>query len=177
MSFLQKRQSLHYDCCGRVNVHFISRKAIVIGNGRVETANFSGMLCFQNMRNLHVLGQFLSDFVRIKSNVSPTPSTFTYPIFEKSNFWPNYPFKEFILGVLDISESLSETFFAYNGCLHAILDSAIWTFEFFDFELDANLNWIFFHSCLLTSSELYLALRICLNSTPAISRTIVWILK
>ena len=39
------------------------------------------------------LGQFLSGFVRVKSNVSPRPSPFTYPIFEKSNFWPNYPFK------------------------------------------------------------------------------------
>ena len=37
----------------------------------------------------------LSDFVRVKSNVSPRPSTFTYPIFEKSDFWPNYPFKDF----------------------------------------------------------------------------------
>ena len=40
-----------------------------------------------------VLGQFLLDFVRVKINVSPRPSTFTYPIFEKSDFWPNYPFK------------------------------------------------------------------------------------
>ena len=31
-----------------------------------------------------VLGQFLSDFVRVKSNASPRPSTITYPIFEKS---------------------------------------------------------------------------------------------
>ena len=38
-------------------------------------------------------GFFLSDFVRVKSNVSLRPSTFTYTIFEKSDFWPNYPFK------------------------------------------------------------------------------------
>ena len=43
-----------YDCCGRQNVHFISRKAIVTGNGRVETANFSDMLRFQKVRNLHL---------------------------------------------------------------------------------------------------------------------------
>ena len=29
----------------------------------------------------------------IQCNVSPRPSTFTYRIFEKSDFWPNYPFK------------------------------------------------------------------------------------
>ena len=40
-----------------------------------------------------ILGQFLSDFVRVKSNFPPRPSTFTYPIFEKSDFLPNYPFK------------------------------------------------------------------------------------
>eukprot|EP00493_Phyllostaurus_siculus_P022893 UN23227 len=39
-----------------------------------------------------VLGQFLSDFVRVKSNVPPRSSTFTYPIFEKFDFRPNYPF-------------------------------------------------------------------------------------
>ena len=37
----------------------------------VEEAELAGMLCFQNMQNLlirhEVLGQFLSDFVRIKS--------------------------------------------------------------------------------------------------------------
>ena len=38
--------------------------------------------CEIYMIDTPVLGQFLSDFVRVKSNVSPRPSTFTYPIFE-----------------------------------------------------------------------------------------------
>ena len=48
----------------------------------VEEAELAGMLCFQNMQNLlirhEVLGQFLSDFVRIKRNVFPRLSTLIY---------------------------------------------------------------------------------------------------
>ena len=43
------------------------------------------------------LDQFLSDFVWVKNNVSPRPSTFIYPIFEKSDLWPNYPFNWIVL--------------------------------------------------------------------------------
>ena len=49
---------------------------------RIKAANFAGILFFQNMRNLHidtlVLGEFLSDFVQVKSNVSPKLFTSTY---------------------------------------------------------------------------------------------------
>ena len=63
-----------------------SRKACVTGlklMSRVEAAKLVAILFFQNMRNLHVwhtpvISQFLYDFVWVKSNVSPRPSTKTY---------------------------------------------------------------------------------------------------
>ena len=76
-----------YPCESRALI----RKAyvMIVTRSCVEAAKFAGM-CFQNMRNLHVytpvLGLFLLDFIKVKSNVSPRPSTFTYPIFEKSDF-------------------------------------------------------------------------------------------
>ena len=57
--------------------------SLIVDSSRVEVANFAEILCFQNMP---VLGQFLSYFARVKSNVSPRPSTFTYPIFDTSDF-------------------------------------------------------------------------------------------
>ena len=43
-----------FDFCDRENVHFISRKAYVTDSSHVEAANFAKILCFQNIRNLHV---------------------------------------------------------------------------------------------------------------------------
>ena len=74
------RQSLHcFDCCDRENIHFNSRKAYVTGEGlesRVEAANYAGINCvFKTCEiclfDTPVLGQFLSDFARVKSCVSP----------------------------------------------------------------------------------------------------------
>ena len=70
-----------------MNILIIGRPtSLIIDSSHVEAAKFAGMLCFRNMFDTPVLGQFLSDFVWVKSNVSPWPSTFTYPIFEKSDF-------------------------------------------------------------------------------------------
>ena len=58
-------------------------------SGRVEAANFAEILCFCTIRmfDMPALRHFLSNFVRVKNNVSPRPSTLTYPqeIFDLTN--------------------------------------------------------------------------------------------
>ena len=66
----------------------------VLGIGLFRSAEVGQKSCFERVvLDAPYLGQFVSDFVRVKNNVSPRPSTFIYPIFEKCDFWPNYPFK------------------------------------------------------------------------------------
>ena len=72
-----------FDCCDKS--YFNSRKAYVTGEGlwiHVETTNFVRILFFSKHQKFacftDCLSQFLSDFVRVKSNVSPRLSTSAY---------------------------------------------------------------------------------------------------
>ena len=60
----------------------------------VEAENFAGILCFQNMRNLHVwhAGTTRSIFVRFCSGKKHCLSQAVYFNISTGNFLPNYPF-------------------------------------------------------------------------------------
>ena len=91
--------------------------------GLFRSAEVGQKSCFERVvLDAPYLGQFLSDFVRVKSNVSPRPSTFTYPIFEKSDFWPNYPFN---LHVPD--RRLKWLLSIVRVCWHVCLRKKTWT--------------------------------------------------
>ena len=91
--FLQQRQSLHwFNCCDRENVHFNCRKAYVTGKGlttRVEAANFARILCFNNIRNLHVWHAG-SNFVWFCSGKKQCLSQAVNFNISTRNFWQNY---------------------------------------------------------------------------------------
>ena len=71
----------------------------VLGIGLCRSAKAGQKSCFERVVfDAPYLGQFLSDFVPVKSKVSPRPSTLTCPIFENIDFWPNYRIYTTLLG-------------------------------------------------------------------------------
>ena len=89
--------STHFYALSPVYERSFGRPTLFIGfMSCVEAANFAGILCFQNMRNLHVWhAGSRSIFVRFCSSKKQCLSKAIN--FHISNFWMNYPFNYYVV--------------------------------------------------------------------------------